>query len=118
MLEDLLPDVIEVVEHIAYSHNYRSENTQKRVGELLASIRTRLIDAAAAVKAAEAAAPSPVTDPTPAVTSAPSVTASPVSAPADASGEASVPVADVSAGTPSETPVISQPAAPEATGAA
>jgi hypothetical protein len=40
--DGVIEDLVEVTEHLVYSHNFRSEDTQRRVGELLSGIKTRL----------------------------------------------------------------------------
>lgn len=58
----VLRDLAEVVEHLAYSHTFRSEHAQQRVHGLLRKVREDL-DAAAAVPAEqdEPGKPEPVT---------------------------------------------------------
>jgi hypothetical protein len=83
----VIDDLIEVVEHLAYSHNFRSEDVQRRVAQLLSGIRARI--------AAEPDQASPA-DPTPAATPPGSGAPSPAPAPPSASGAASAaaPAAD------------------------
>lgn len=82
MLEELIPGLLEVVEHIVYSTVFRSEDTQKRVSQVVADLRS-IVDRHTAAKAAAAAAPVEAPAPAPVTAGASSQPADPPSTPAD-----------------------------------
>jgi hypothetical protein len=84
-LPGVIEDLTEVVEHIAYSHNFRSEDAQRRSGELLAGIRARLAQTAedlAADVAPDPADPAVAADPAATATAPPATTAASTAGPA------------------------------------
>jgi hypothetical protein len=73
-MQQIVTDLAEVVEHLAYSHNFRSEDVQKRVGELLSAVR----DGIARLEDEAPPAPEPASTPAPeAANSPPAVPESP-----------------------------------------